>query len=59
MKNKLKLLKKLQEDVNTSYKNFRENFEKEKLKYNDALLDIFNFEGKYINSFFTCFYYDN
>ena len=48
MKNKLKLLKKLQADVNTSYKNFRENFEKEKLKYNDALLDIFNFEGKYI-----------
>ena len=48
MQNKLKRLKELQADVNTSYYSFRKKFDKAKEKYNEALLDIFNFEDKYI-----------
>lgn len=48
MQDKLKQLRELQADVNTSYKIFRKNFDKAKEKYNEALLDIFNFEDKYI-----------
>ena len=48
MQNKLKRLKELQADVNTSYKSFRKKFDKAKEAYNEALLDVFNFEDKYI-----------
>lgn len=48
MQDKLKRLKELQSDLNTSYNSFRKKFDKAKEKYNEALLNIFNFEDKYI-----------
>lgn len=48
IQDKLKRLKELQADVNTSYDSFRKTFDKVKDKYNEALLDIFNFEDEYI-----------